>query len=93
MVRKITSPVTLQCNITVRDILKVRVKFFRPSSATIVEEDPKNYMVWTWLTGIKSLTPTALAHKCLWEVKTQLSQEKNTPDDSLAMVKYAINLA
>ena len=42
MVRKITSPVTLQCNITVHDILKV----------SVVEEDPKNFMVWTCLTGV-----------------------------------------
>ena len=77
MVRKMTSPVTLPCNITVRDILKVRVKFFGSSSAMVVEEDPKNFMVCTCLIGIKSLTPTALAHKCLWEVKTLLPREKH----------------
>ena len=80
MVRKITSPVTLQCNITVHDTLKVWVKFFRPSKELHGVD----------LTGVKSLTPTALAHKCLWKVKKGLPQWKNTPDDSQEMVTYSI---
>ena len=69
----------LPCEIAVHDILKVRVLLRKTQRTSLCE-----------LAGVKSLTPTALAHKYLWEVKTVLPQENNTPDDSLAMVTYAI---